>query len=217
MANEMTNSERYRRERAQQVKDRRLAIITAAAELFLEKGLEQTTMLDIAGRARISKVTLYRYFSDRDPLAFEVSVRMLKTILASAGQGVEQDATGFRAVRGICLGMIREFPALRSAYRYLGMFDHLYGDHYPSDELAAWYKQHIFEFGTGSLAGASMDKHVQEQIVTLLNAIMSFLEKMAARGELMGKEQEVPLQVQLSIFEEIVCAYLDSIKKGLSL
>jgi len=220
MAEEMTNSERYRREREQQVKDRRLAIIAAAAELFLEKGLEQTTMLDIAGRARISKVTLYRYFSDRDPLAFEVSVRMLKTILATAAQGVEQGATGFRAVRGICLGMIREFPALRSAYRYLGMFDHLYGDHYPSDELAAWYKQHIFEFGTGSLAslaGASMDKHIQEQIVTLFNAIMSFLEKMAARGELMGKEQEVPLQVQLSIFEEIVCAYLDSIKEGLSL
>ena len=215
MADKLSNSERYQRERAQQVEDRRTAIINAAAELFLEKGLEQTTMLDIATRAQISKVTLYRYFSDRDPLAFEVAVRMLQTIATAAAQRVGEGVAGMRAIEGICLGMIREFPTLRSAYRYIGMFDHLYGDHYPSDELAASYKQHISALATGSLATLSrqsLDEHTYAQVTTLLNTIMSFLEKMAARGELMGKEQELPLQAQLEAFEEIVLVYLQSLE-----
>jgi hypothetical protein len=45
----------------------------------------------------------------------------------------------------------------------------------------------------------------------LFNTIMSFLEKMAARGELMTKEQEVPLQTQLEAFEEIVPIVLKSL------
>jgi hypothetical protein len=38
----------------------------------------------------------------------------------------------------------------------------------------------------------------------LFNPIISFLEKMAARGELMAEKQVVPLQTQLEAFEEIV-------------
>lgn len=215
MTDKVSNSERYRRERAQQVENRRVGILNVAAEAFLEKGLEQTTMLDIADRARISKVTLYRYFPNRDPIAFEVAVQMLRTIVSTAARRVENGATGMRAVESICLGMIREFPALRKAYRYIGMFDHLYGDHYPSEELASWYKKHIFDLMAGETSPVSLkdlDGHNFAQIITLFNAIMSFLEKMAARGELMGREQEVPLQAQLEAFEGIVIIYLESLK-----
>ena len=213
--NTITNSERYRLERAQQVEDRRAAIIDAAADLFLEKGLEQTAMLDIAVRAHISKVTLYRYFADRDPLAFEVAVRMLKLILSTAVWTAERGAKGMAAVEGFCLGMIREFPALSGAYRYLGMFDHVYGDAYPSEELATWYKKHIFDLftdGALDLPWKDLDHYQYIQTITLFNVIMSFLEKMAARGELMGQEQELPLQVQLGIFEGMVRVYLGSMK-----
>ena len=215
MTEKISNSERYRRERAQQVEDRRAAIIDAATELFLEKGLEQTTMLEIANHARISKVTLYRYFPDRHPIAFEVSVQMLKSIVKRAKGKIDDGVKGLGAVKGICLGMISEFPALRGAYRYIGMFDNLYGEHYPSDELEYWYKQNISNLmGEMSLnfSWEDLGESKQVKIVTLFNMIMSFLEKMAARGELMGKEQEVSLRAQLEAFEEIVIIYLNSLE-----
>jgi hypothetical protein len=45
---------------------------------------------------------------------------------------------------------------------------------------------------------------------------MSFLEKMAARGELMGVEQSIPLPKQIRHFEQIVDHCLDLIldRKG---
>ena len=98
MEKEISNSERYRRERAHQVEERRDAIIVAATEMFLEKGLEHTSMLDIANQANISKVTLYRYFPNRDPIAFEVAVRMLKTIMTTASQNVSEGATAMDGI-----------------------------------------------------------------------------------------------------------------------
>ncbi len=43
-------------------------ILAAAAELFLEKGFEATTIDDVAARARASKPTVYRHFGDKQAL-----------------------------------------------------------------------------------------------------------------------------------------------------
>ena len=195
-----------------QLDEQRDNILDAAQTLFLSQGLENTTMIDIAAQAGITKMTLYRYFPNREPIAFEVSVRMLETISAIATQTVDDEATQLDAIKGFCLGMIREFSALRGAYRYIGMFDHLYGDQYPSDELAAWYKKRIFELmDAWPFSRAALSEKGYVEVITLLNTIMSFLEKMAARGELMTEEQEAPLQTQLEAFEEIILIYLESL------
>ncbi len=47
---------------------RRQAILTAAYELFVEKGYDATTMDDIAERAELSKPTLYAHFKNQDEL-----------------------------------------------------------------------------------------------------------------------------------------------------
>lgn len=47
---------------------RRQSILTAAYELFIEKGYDATTMDDIAERAELSKPTLYAHFKNQDEL-----------------------------------------------------------------------------------------------------------------------------------------------------
>lgn len=198
-----------------QVEKQRESILDAAEKLFLQNGLENTKMIDIATQAGITKVTLYRYFPNRDPIAFEVAVRMLKNIVMTAAQNAYGGETSMDMIKGLCLGMIREFPALRGAYRFVGMFDHLYADHYPSDELASWYKQHISALPAEGSTPFSMDglgKRRYAQVITLFNTIMSFMEKMAARGDLMAEEQEISVQAQLEAFEEIVLEYLRSLE-----
>ena len=60
--------ERRQREREQ----RRTSIIEAAKKVFLEKGIQQTTMLDIAHEAELSKAALYLYFNSKEELVFEM-------------------------------------------------------------------------------------------------------------------------------------------------
>lgn len=223
---EETLSARKRREGRHQIEGRREAIITAATELFLAEGLESTTMTRIAEGAGITTVTLYRYFPDRHPIAFEVAARMIDRIATVAGAAARQQGPAHSAhaasgsaserFRRICLAMVDEFDTLRDAYRFIGLFDHLYAGSYPSEELASWYKDRLQAAVEGILAGDRKDTSRQEKDgsahirrVTVINSIMSFLEKMSARGELMAAEQDAPLAEQLHAFRGFLERILD--------
>ena len=184
-----SNSEKNRQGGKHQIARRKDSILDAAEALFLQKGLENTSMVDIAGQAGITKVTLYRYFPDRHPIAFEIAVRMLRRINAAAGD--EKLEPNLENLKRFALGMIQNFDRLRDAYRYIGMFDHLYGDRYPNDALADWYKNQMISIGwlEDFFQGSEEAFPRRKQMIMFFNTIMSFLEKMAARGELMSAEQ----------------------------
>jgi AcrR family transcriptional regulator len=192
-----------------QLPGRRDSILDAAQQLFLRNGLENTSMVDIAHAAGINKVTLYRYFPDRDPIAFEIAARMLRRI--SAVTMLAAPELSLEILKEHALAMVQNFYTLRDAYRYIGMFDHLYGDHYPSEDLARWYKREIFALEISGVRFQEVVRALPQggQVVMIMNTIMSFLEKMAARGELMSTEQEVPLDVQLGQFKSMVALYFD--------
>ncbi len=197
-----------------QVEKQRTSILDAAQKLFLEKGLENTNMTDIAAQAGITRMSLYRYFSDCDPIAFEIAARMLNKIAESTDLG--ENPHRLEAMRKNVLAMIDQFYLLRDAYRFLGMFDHLYGDHYPNEKLAGWYRDQVFslKWGHDSSGENRQALLTRKQVVTILNTIMSFLEKMAARGELLSNEQGVPLDEQLISFKEMINVYFDHLREG---
>lgn len=51
---------------------KRLAVMTAARRLFLDKGYDGASMDDVAAEAGVSKPTVYRYFADKEQLFTEV-------------------------------------------------------------------------------------------------------------------------------------------------
>jgi AcrR family transcriptional regulator len=59
------------KESKQQVK--RQQIIEAAARLMVQKGIEKTSLSDIANEAGISKGSLYYYYATKDDLIFDIT------------------------------------------------------------------------------------------------------------------------------------------------
>ena len=104
-----------------QLDEQRSAILDAAEKLFLEAGIENTRMIDIAQQAGITRVTLYRYFANRDEVAVEVHLRFIK----NTAQRVQFDPNdhSLEGYKRRAQSMIRNFAALRDQYRYSGMFD----------------------------------------------------------------------------------------------
>ncbi|HVP20954.1 MAG TPA: TetR/AcrR family transcriptional regulator [Anaerolineaceae bacterium] len=195
-----------------QVIAQRNSILDAAEKLFLEKGLEHTNMTDIAAEADITRPSLYRYFPDRDPMAFEIAVRMLRRIVETSN--LSERPLQLKDFRLVILRMIDQFDSLRDAYRYIGMFDHLYGTRYPNEQLAAWYKEQIFSMGWGFFFTQGIGKEIPpSQAAMIGNSTMSFLEKMADRGELMAGEQNVSLTEELAFYRDMVNDYFDKIER----
>jgi AcrR family transcriptional regulator len=212
MINKTSKLEALRQNGDTQVEAQRISILDAAEKLFLEKGLENTSMKDIADEAGVTRMTLYRYFPDRDPIAFEIAVRMLHRIAEKMETG-ERPLT-LEVFRKTILRMIDHFYPLRNAFRYIGMFDHLYGRSYPNETLANWFKEQLFTLGWGMIMGQAGSSDLNPgQAAMIGNSAMSFLEKMAARGEILANEQDVALDEQLAFYKDMVNEYIDGLAR----
>lgn len=70
-------------------------ILEATTLLFLRGGVKKTTMDEIAEAARVSKVTVYKYFADKDTLYLHVGRRMLADHAAALRTVAASQATVF--------------------------------------------------------------------------------------------------------------------------
>ena len=192
-----------------QLDEQRIAILDAAETLFLESGIEKTTMIDIAERAGITRVTLYRYFANRDEVAVEVHLRLMQ----KAAQIVQFDPED-RTLEGYkrrVQSTIRNFPRLVDRYRYAGMFDQTYLDNSPDSTLTKWTFNQLISAGFVPSVSTEGNQKVlyHEEINVLMSTVVWFLEKLAMRGEMTWSDKEVPMAEHLRIFEDMMVAYFD--------
>jgi AcrR family transcriptional regulator len=209
MKTSFSKSANNRQNGKHQVNERRASILASAEKLFLQKGLEKTSMVEISRASGITKVTLYRYFADREPIANEIAEQMLNKIAESADLQVE--GFSLENLKKLTHAMILNFHNLHDAYRFIGMFDLLYGGRYSNDSLAAWIEQKIFSRASKGTTSQQISGNFPhgKQFVMILSTVMSFLEKMASREKLLSMEQEVSVDDQLSLFSGMIDSFFD--------
>jgi AcrR family transcriptional regulator len=74
--------------RRQRIKDR---IKKSALELFTSYGADKVSMDEIAARARVSKVTIYKYFHSKEELRKEIISLYVEDILAATESVLDSD------------------------------------------------------------------------------------------------------------------------------
>ena len=188
---------------------KRQAIIDVAIDEFASNDYRNASISRIAARAGISKVTLYRYFPNRDYMAIEVHARMMERIASLVGP--EDRGISLEGVRALVRSMIRSFGQLRDAYRYMGMFDSLYLDHPADAALPEWTKDQLIALIWRGMPPERIARaHPQaNQIIMAISTVIWFLEKLALRGELTWSDQAVPLEEHLKSFEDMILGYID--------
>lgn len=208
--NEATSKlEASRQKGKHQVEEQRANILDAAETLFLQNGLANTNMVDIAAQAGITKVTLYRYFANRDAIALEIQARTIGKIASLVD--LRDQEISLESVKELARSMIRNYRSLRDAYRYMGMFDQLYLDHPPDVPLTQWTKDQLisFHWSGETLEGIARKYPQGDRYVMILSTVIWFLEKLALRGELTWSDQAVPLEAHLGSFEEMIVGYIE--------
>ncbi len=73
---------------------KRTAILAAAQALFVQSGVERTSMDAVAARAGVSKRTVYDYYGDKRRLLLGVIEEAGESVLATLRQLVDQHLTG---------------------------------------------------------------------------------------------------------------------------
>jgi AcrR family transcriptional regulator len=199
---------------AHQVRAQRESILDAAETLFLRHGIAETTMVHVAAEAGITKVTLYRYFPNRDVIAMHVWERMLQRIMASFGP-LAWPLTVAK-IQAMASVMIRNFDTLRDAYRFIGIFDSFYLDTAGNSEMTRWLaEESILVKLSGAIAapGIAMGP-LEQRYLVVLNSVIWFLERMALRGGVTMADFDTSLETQLAIFEEMIVGYLQRLPES---
>ncbi|RPI85263.1 MAG: TetR/AcrR family transcriptional regulator [Chloroflexi bacterium] len=80
---------------------RRREIFSAAVNLFLEKGFQETSMREIAEAAKIGKSTLYDYFANKDDILLFVLEEETQNLTNKAREIAERDILPSERLRQI--------------------------------------------------------------------------------------------------------------------
>lgn len=192
----------------------RRSIVEAAQRVFLREGLAQASMSEIAAEAGVSRPTLYKYFGTIGQLALEVQMRVLdllyttvrEQVEASSGSALDRVGAIFQA----CLSFFRANPQL---IRFSCLFDLYYRDSYDSPASAECYAVFLRRFSDlekiierGQEEGSiRRDLDAHSAAVMLENTLLAMMQRMALRGAIPSREQNVEPVAQL---EEMVAMML---------
>jgi AcrR family transcriptional regulator len=94
----------------------RTAVVEAARQCFLELGVRNATVEEVARRARVSRATVYRTVGGRPDLVREVMLDEALVLFTNVGLAMGQAGSAVQFVAGgvaAALSTIRERPVLR--------------------------------------------------------------------------------------------------------
>ncbi len=194
--------------------DTRKQILDCARKVFLEHGLFETSMEDIAALSGIARRTVYRYFTSKEDIAFEVSCEIIHDLN-------RYQERIFKSLQGAGIDRFKTFLAKFVRYlgtheeimRFMGEFDFYFKDgssFVPKESLSARYDILIHE-SNGMLGeileGGIKDGSIKESIdialsvFTISNILWGFGQRLAARKEHLREEYKInPIKL---IFHQI--------------
>ena len=80
---------------------RERAILTAAAELFGDRGYDRATLLDVAKKVGIKRGSLYYYISSKEDLLYWLHEKLIEELIANTDAALAEATTTEGRLRGL--------------------------------------------------------------------------------------------------------------------
>ena len=115
----------YRKHVQKEKKKRREEVVLTAANLFLERGLENVKMTDIADACSLGVASLYRYFGTKTVLTIAVGERLWQDIIPLFEQNTKDfdRITGLEQLRVLFGVFLRLYEEQRGFLTFIHDFD----------------------------------------------------------------------------------------------
>jgi AcrR family transcriptional regulator len=123
--------------------ERTRLIMDAGHQLFLERGIVAVEMKDISAAARISRATLYRYFSSKQELAFAILKHEATTQLIPKYRSEREMlvGNGYEKFSQFVEQLVNAYEQFPDFFRYSAMVEYHYGQQLHAKEQANWYRE----------------------------------------------------------------------------
>ncbi len=194
-------------------------ILDVAQTLFVEKGLAESSMSEIAEMAKISRRTLYRYYASKEDLAFAVETRVFTTFYRDLKEYLQTiSGSGYEMLQNLFRSLPLYIEKHGGEVKFTGVFDHYFSGDYPASEESEKFVRAIQEDGNPIavlLHRGQNDGSIRKDIDAVLtartmgNCLISMAQRMIIRGHHIEKEQNSSPAEMLRHFVEML---LDSVR-----
>lgn len=194
-------------------------ILEVAEDLFIQKGIEQVTIGDIATASRLTRATIYKYFSNKEEMAQEIFKIVTKGWVERDKRDVWNfQGTGYELIERFVNSHFNYLFHNRREASFVAEFNYLYAKEWSAETAMKLFtenlegeRQHLLESIRKGQSDGSLRTDIGPEL--LLAAIFNFNSGMMNRlGELGNKvEGEYGLNVQ-AIFQQVCQIFLDGIK-----
>lgn len=214
----MNPKKRYEDELLNSKQLRTLAILEAAEYMFTHKGIEKTTMQDIATKASLGVATVFRFFPRKDKLVVAVATRNLETVLHT-----------YQSIAALPLSCLQKLELLfessistldkhdSSNVKMLENFDS-YAANYkePLEDIETFnsvYREISKVFSTiteqGVLDGSiRSDISIEKTLTTIIHTFFTFTRKLSLQQNILMVELDLAPQEELSVLKSLFINYL---------
>jgi AcrR family transcriptional regulator len=126
----------------QQHRDRqRATILEAARGLFIQKGIQGTTLGDIAAEIGVSRTTIYQYFSNQTDIAWAILEENFEEFQEDAGNVFQGDKTGYEQIEAYLSTFLTGLTQYPEQFHFLAQFDVMYASSQEVERLLATVKR----------------------------------------------------------------------------
>lgn len=194
-------------------------ILEVAENLFTQHGIEAVTLADIARAARLTKATLYRYFSSKEEMAQEI----FKVVTRGWG---ERNAREVWALPGSGYEHVERFVTAHFTYlfhnsreaRFVAEFNYKYAQAWPPElmnqllaQTLSDERRRLLDSIRSGQAEGSLRADIEPEV--MLAAIFNFNSGMLSRVGEMGDKLEGEYGLSLEvIFTQVARIFLDGLR-----
>ncbi|GKX65333.1 TetR/AcrR family transcriptional regulator [Inconstantimicrobium mannanitabidum] len=219
----MDLKEKRNNERMEQVERRKDEIISAALSLFVEKGIDSTSINDIAAKAEVGPATVYRHFENKPQIVIVAAIKFWQSEISSLMPRILPESSntckGIDKIRNILNSYVILYQEYPEFIRFLDEFDNYVVKEKIDAEALRIYEQNILDL-RGILVKAlqegkqdgTIKQEVEEYIfyATVTHAVLSLSEKLVLRGNILKSDNEIEAIAQLNLIIEMAVKYIST-------
>lgn len=180
---------------------RRDEILVVSKDLFMNQGLINTTMDNIASKVGVSRRTLYRYYKTKEEIAFEIEIMLFQELFDyQKFLYKELSGTGYEKLESYLLKLANYLENNPAVIKFSGEFDYYFTGEYPYSDLVSKFKDMISstdyileDILSLGISDGSIRSDIDPKLVglTISNTILSLLQRIALRDNHLDLEQGI--------------------------
>lgn len=219
------NAAEKRKMEIEALKQRRIGdVLRSAREVFLERGIDNTRITDIAERAEVGVASVYRYFTNKPEIALAVALDFLEEEVTNLTPPMlsciaGKNYTGYEKAEKILLNFINIYEDHPEFLKFLEMFDnYVVKEAIPRESLQK-YESDIVQLKPLLCDALEQGKHdgsVREDLdvlrfyMTITHSMLSLSQKLLLRGKVLEQDSAIDEDSQLHMLIEMALSYIKS-------